>query len=183
MASIQGSLLVASPHLPDPNFYRSVVLMVEHNEEGAMGLVLNRVSDTSLRTVWESVENADCNSEQYLFVGGPVDGPLMALHADPSLEGFPVIPGINFTTDRDSLKTLATRPTHDYRIFSGYAGWGPGQLDAELEVGGWLVSPGDAEDVLGDEDELWKRITHAIGDRITRQAIRSRHVPADPQAN
>ena len=74
----QGRLLVASPHLPDPNFYRTVVLMIDHSHDGALGLVLNRVSDTSLRTVWESVVGSECGTQQHLFVGGPVDGPLMA---------------------------------------------------------------------------------------------------------
>ena len=98
MLNIQGSLLVASPHLPDPNFYRTVVLMIEHSDDGALGVILNRISDTPLRRVWESVCNSECVSNEHLFVGGPVEGPLMALHRDMNLEGVEILPGLAVPT-------------------------------------------------------------------------------------
>ncbi len=81
MKRLQGSLLVASPHLPDPNFFRSVVFMIEHESEGALGLILNRVTNTTLKTIWAALEEREIENEQFLHVGGPVEGPLMALHA------------------------------------------------------------------------------------------------------
>ncbi len=78
MHSLRGNLLVASPHLPDPNFFRSVVFIVEHQEDGALGLILNRVSPQRLKEVWETASEAPCVSDQYLRIGGPVPGPLMA---------------------------------------------------------------------------------------------------------
>jgi putative transcriptional regulator len=157
--------------------------MIDHSHEGALGVVLNRVSDTSLQTVWESVCESDCVSEQNLFVGGPVEGPLMALHTDAELDGVEVLPGLFFTSEKASLEHLVEQVKTPFRIFTGYAGWGPGQLDAELRVGGWLVAETCCKQVLGDDDELWQHVTHRIGAEITNQSMPFRHIPADPRSN
>ena len=80
MSSLKGKLLVASPQLSDPNFHRTVVLIIEHNDEGAFGLVLNRTSSKTIKQVWERVTDEPCESDQPLHVGGPVGGPLIAVH-------------------------------------------------------------------------------------------------------
>ncbi|MCA9152150.1 MAG: YqgE/AlgH family protein, partial [Planctomycetales bacterium] len=178
----KGCFLIASPHLPDPNFFRSVVLIVEHNEEGAMGVILNRASNTMLDEFWSEVSESACESDDPLYVGGPVEGPLMAVHDDSDLEGIEVMKSVFFTSDRDSLESLVCSH-RNFRIFTGYAGWGPGQLENELQIGGWLVKSANYMQIFGDADELWKQVTRAIGDEITRQAFNIRHVPADPQCN
>lgn len=182
MNSLKGSFLIASPHLPDPNFFRSVVLMVEHSEEGALGVILNRASNTALDEFWNEVSESSCHSTEPLYVGGPVEGPLMALHDDPELEGIEVLEDVFFTSDRESLEQMV-RADRPFRIFSGYAGWGPGQLENELQIGGWLVSAADHMQIFGDADELWRRVTHAVSDEITNRALKIRHVPADPNCN
>jgi len=183
MEYLKGSLLVASPHLPDPNFFRSVVLMVEHTAEGALGLILNRVSNTSLREVWEDVCETDCRSKENLFVGGPVDGPLMSIHTRTNLEGIEVVSGVFFSSDKSTLEALVAKPPRQYRIFSGYAGWGPGQLENELHVGGWLHCSADRNEIFSDHEGLWRRVTNAIGAEITDRALRIRNTPVDPQCN
>ncbi len=183
MKRLQGSLLVASPHLPDPNFFRSVVFMIEHESEGALGLILNRVTNTTLKTIWAALEEREIENEQFLHVGGPVEGPLMALHAHADLEGLEVIPDVFFSSDTDTIRTLIEQQECPYRIFSGYAGWGPGQLDQELKVGGWLTTPAQKEHIYGDPDTLWTQVTHAIGAEITSQALKIRHLPIDPRTN
>ena len=183
MLNIQGSLLVASPHLPDPNFYRTVVLMIEHSDDGALGVILNRISDTPLRRVWESVCNSECVSNEHLFVGGPVEGPLMALHRDMNLEGVEILPGLFFTSEREVLEQLVEAPADRFRIFSGYSGWSAGQLDAELKMGGWLTTSANANQILGDFEELWRDVTHSIGAEITDRALGIRHIPVDPRSN
>jgi putative transcriptional regulator len=183
MDHIKGAFLVASPHLPDPNFFRSVVLMVEHSDEGALGLILNRVTNTTLKEVWQSVGQASCETDQHLYLGGPVNGPLMALHADPNLEGTEVIPHVFFSSEKQTLEALVLPPARQFRIFSGYAGWGPGQLEQELRVGGWLVAAAHSHQIFGNEEDLWRQVTHAIGSEITHGALRIRHVPSDPQCN
>src|SRR5688572_1282976 len=80
MASLQGQFLVASPHLSDPNFYKSVVLMVKHDEEGAFGLILNRPTTNTVREIWRAVTEQDLECEQPIYMGGPVSGPLVCLH-------------------------------------------------------------------------------------------------------
>ena len=182
--SLQGHLLIASPHLPDPNFYKSVVLVVEHQEDGALGLILNRVGTMCLDEVWRAVCDTDCSLHDQLRVGGPVDGPLMALHCDMDLEGHEVVPGVYFTSERDSLESLVQRDDSVCRIFSGYAGWGGGQLDREMEVGGWLTMPASFDHVFDiDEDSLWQKVMNAIGEEITRNALGLPDLPSDPSCN
>lgn len=183
MKRLKGSLLVASPHLPDSNFFRSVVLMIEHESEGALGLILNRVTNTTLQAVWAALEDQEITNEQHLFVGGPVDGPLMSLHGNPDLEGVEVVPDVYFSSEPETIRQLIGQTTIPYRIYSGYAGWGPGQLDQELKVGGWLTSSAHRQHVFGDPDQLWQQVTHTIGAEITDRALRIRHRPADPRTN
>lgn len=183
MKRLQGSLLVASPHLPDPNFFRSVVFMIEHESEGALGLILNRVTNTTLRTIWAALEEREIENDQHLHVGGPVEGPLMALHANPDLEGLEVIRDVYFSSDTDTIRALVEQPKTPYRIFSGYAGWGPGQLDQELKAGGWLTTSAHKQHIYGDADKLWQQVTHAIGAEITSKALKIRHLPMDPRTN
>jgi len=185
MNTLQGSFLVASPHLPDENFTRTVIFMVEHNRDGALGLVLNRVSDTTLREVWREFSDREASSEQFLYEGGPVEGPLMALHGDRDLGGIEVVPRIYFTSEKGAIEQLVGRCSLDYRIFSGYAGWGPGQLEKELKFGGWLTTAARRPLVFSEAHDLWRQVTHSIGDEITQDALRikQQHRPRDPEMN
>lgn len=184
MDSLHGQLLIASPHLPDPNFYRSVVLIVEHQDEGALGLILNRVGTTRLEEVWQSACNSECSIQDQLRVGGPVEGPLMALHSEATLEGHEVVPGVYFSTERNVLESLVAREDSLCRIFSGYSGWGSGQLDQEMRVGGWLTMPACFDHVFDvEEDSLWQKVMNSIGEEITRTTLGIRHIPEDPSCN
>ncbi|MDG2382383.1 MAG: YqgE/AlgH family protein [Pirellulaceae bacterium] len=184
MNSLDGQLLIASPHLPDPNFYRSVVLIVEHESDGALGLVLNRVGTSRLEDVWQSACDSKCVMRDQLRVGGPVEGPLMVLHVESDLEGYEVVPGVFFSTERDVLEALVARDDSICRIFSGYSGWGSGQLDQEMRVGGWLTMKADARHIFEIEEEtLWDTVTSSIGEEITRSALGLKHIPSDPTCN
>jgi putative transcriptional regulator len=183
MDYLTGSLLIASPKLPDPNFFRSVVFMVEHSDQGALGLILNRESNTTLRRVWENLVESVCRTDRHLHMGGPVTGPLMALHCDPDLEGVEVIPDVYFSSEKSTLEALVAQRERPFRVFSGYAGWGAGQLDGELQAGGWLTLPAERDHVFVDHADLWQEVTHAIGAEITDRALRIRHAPDDPRAN
>src|SRR5688572_22739803 len=97
--SLQGQVLVASPDLLDPNFLRAVVLIVQHNEQGALGLILNRRTHAKLKQVWEQVSPQPCESEEYVHAGGPVEGPLMALHTNAELGESEVVPGLYIGTN------------------------------------------------------------------------------------
>ncbi|HEX4792994.1 MAG TPA: YqgE/AlgH family protein, partial [Humisphaera sp.] len=108
MNSLQGHLLIASPQLADPNFARSVVLIVQHNESGALGLILNRPLETNLQSVWEQVSDVPCFVDQPLHQGGPCEGPLMVLHGDESLSEMSLLPGVYWSTDKDSVEQLVS---------------------------------------------------------------------------
>jgi putative transcriptional regulator len=178
--SLKGQLLIAVPALLDPNFRRTVVLIGEHNEEGALGLVLNRPSET---TVDEAVPELTVLVEglAQVHVGGP-DQPsaivVIAEFADPDRAGSLVLESIGFLPaeiDPDELGEL-TRA----RVFAGYAGWGPGQLEGELEEGSWIVEPAIATDVFTLEpDELWSEVLRRKGGPYGVLAL----MPADPSLN
>ena len=157
--------------------------MIQHDEEGALGLILNRPTNQNVAEVWELISDENCECDQPLNVGGPVSGPLMALHTNEALSESEVIPGVFLATDREILDQLVESEQDPFRIFSGYAGWGPQQLDQELESGGWLVTPATIGMVFYELDDLWKQITSEIGEDIITQTIDPRHVPSDPSLN
>jgi len=96
MESLEKHLLIASPYMLDPNFQRTVVLMVQHSDEGAFGLVINRPTDKLLKDLWREINNSPCDSDEPVHLGGPVPGPIMAIHTDPTLGEKEIIPGLYF---------------------------------------------------------------------------------------
>ena len=169
---LTGQLLIAMPMMPDPRFERTVIYMCAHTEDGAMGLVVNKPMPSI--KVAELLEQLEINAEwptadddQVLF-GGPVEsGRGFVLHsADFQREGTMVVDdGIALTATIDILRAIAdgSGPKH-YLLALGYAGWGPGQLDAEIQANGWLHAPSD-ERLLFDHDldGKWERAIAKIG--------------------
>lgn len=184
MTSLQGSLLVASPALLDPNFRKTVVLIVRHSEDdGALGLVLNRRTSASIKELWERVSEEPCGAEAPLSLGGPCEGPLMALHMEASLGDIEVLSGVYFTADSDQLKQLVSAPRQDVRFFFGYAGWGAGQLEMELEGGAWRTEPAAVKHIFGLDQGMWDRsIMEAAGWEVL-SALKIKDVPSDPSVN
>jgi len=154
-------LLVASPSLLDPNFLHAVVLLVEYDDEGALGLVLNRPLPLALEQVCEEGSMAyHGSSEATAWRGGPVDpqrGILLVQGGLPEDEDT-VLDFTHFVSHRkDLLEALLADPQARYRLFLGYAGWGPGQLDQELAVGAWTPRPIVSEWLLHpDPAGLWQ---------------------------
>jgi putative transcriptional regulator len=168
--SLRGRLLVAAPPLIDPNFDRTVVLMLEHSPDGAIGVVLNRPSETSLDDVfpeWRAVASAP----GVVFVGGPVSPEAVialgrARDAD-ACDGWVTVAddlgSIDLARDPDTFGATVDQ----LRIFAGYAGWAPGQLEGELEHGGWFVvdqTPDDCFD--GQPDRMWRAVIRRQRSRI-----------------
>ncbi|MGE0607239.1 MAG: YqgE/AlgH family protein [Pirellulales bacterium] len=183
-SSLQGYLLVAAPELRDPNFHRAVVLMVRHDqEEGALGVILNRPSGTSVQEVWKEVSQTPCESTARLHLGGPVAGPLMALHGQPFESEMEVLPGLHFSADLESLQKLLTLDEQPLKLFVGYAGWSPGQLEAELQQGSWRVGPASLEQVFDQGDSLWEQSLRQIAGAQMVELLGIKHVPPDPTMN
>ena len=183
MSSLQGYFLVASPHLPDPNFYRTVVLIVQHDENGALGLVLNRPTDKTVGQLWESVTEEPCLNPQSVNHGGPVEGPLMALHQNVASGESEVVPGVFFASSDENLEQIVQHFNGPFRLFVGYAGWAGGQLESELEAGGWLTIEATCDDVFDEDEDLWKKIACRIGMEILETAVDPRHIPEDVSLN
>ena len=161
LPTTKGRLLVACPPLTDPNFDRTVVYMLEHGPEGALGVVLNRPSD-DLDIEFDTWDSLIAPPNE-LFTGGPVEAQaLIALALIPQhtpdgqmITSTDCIGPVDL--DRDPL-TLSPRPM-SVRIFHGYAGWGPQQLDNELESGAWLVLSPTVTDVFTEHpDGLWQSV-------------------------
>ena len=178
--SLKGQLLIAGPALIDPNFWRTVVLVGEHSEEGALGVVLNRASETQVsEAVPELAELADGIGA--VHVGGPVQTSAIVVLADfvePERASTLVLDSVGFLPseiDPDALGEL-----RNARVFVGYAGWGPGQLDGELEEGSWIVEPALPDDVFTDDPEsLWSVVLRRKGGPYGVLAA----MPPDPTLN
>ncbi len=181
--SLAGCCLVSSPHLDDPNFFRSVVLIIAHSSEGCMGVILNRPTHYSVRTVLEEATQKPAVHEGSLYQGGPVNGPLMALHSVSVLSDCECQPGVYFTSNRSHLFKLAQLTDISLRLFDGYSGWGANQLEQEMEQGGWLLCRLDAEAIFGPDELLWETCLRRIGNDILSSNIPRLRLPEDPSHN
>lgn len=160
--SLRGRLLVATPELQDPNFARTVVLVLEHGDEGALGLVLNRPTDTTIRDAlpaWADLAAAPA----VVFVGGPVQPQAaigIARRADGGeSDGYAPLFGDLGTVDLERDPAQIVPGVAAVRVYVGYSGWGPGQLDGELAADGWYVvnvAPDDAW--TSRPDDLWRGV-------------------------
>lgn len=183
MNSLQGHLLVAATELRDPNFFRTVVLIFRHDEDGAAGVILNRRTHATIRQIWEQVSETDCESDSPLCLGGPVEGPLMAVHSQPELSEIDVLPGVYVAASQENLEQLAAQADEGARFFVGYAGWGSGQLERELEEDAWLTAPATLEHIFGNQDDLWEQVTKDIKSSALISALKIKHVPKEPWFN
>jgi putative transcriptional regulator len=183
MKSLQGHFLIASPHLADTNFYKGVVLMIKHDEEGAFGLILNRPTENTVAEIWKMVGEEDVECPEPIFFGGPVSGPLLALHRLKSAAEMEIVPGIYFAAHKDKLQKLIRQTTKPFRFFTGYAGWAAGQLEEELSAGGWLTAKINKKLIFQSADDLWEQVTRTIGESILTKAVKVKHVPQDPSLN
>jgi putative transcriptional regulator len=168
---LTGKLLVASPHLTDRNFFRTVILILRHEPSDAFGLVLNRPTGCPLSEMLENPSDTPIQDGLGLHWGGPVEGPLMALHRESDLGEMPCGDEVYGTMDERHLLSLIRRPDSACKFFAGYSGWGPGQLDSELEAGGWLVAELDEDDVFGETSELWETVVQRVGRSIMQTLV------------
>ncbi len=181
--SLRGQLLLSAPNLFDPNFRRTVLLIAEHTDQGAMGVVLNRPAEV---TVGEAVPDLlwlALAGEEPVYAGGPVATDsvvVLAEFEDPTLAAALVVGAVGFVPaspeDAEGLASGVLRS----RVFAGHAGWGPGQLDAEMDENSWIVEPALAGDVFTDDPEaLWAEVMRRKGRDYRLLAS----MPVDPSSN
>lgn len=178
----KGRLLISEPFLPDPNFERTVVLLCEHNEEGSFGFVLNKPSILKVSEVMEDLATV----ENVVYVGGPVQqDTLHFIHRNASLENaVEIVEKIYWGGAFENLMLqLETQQitAKDIRFFLGYSGWGPGQLDAELDQDSWIVCDYVTDQLLFDTgpDIMWRKALENMGGRFSMYS----NYPVDPRLN
>ena len=172
--SLRGQLLIASPQLSD-YFRRTVVLVIEHTEDGAMGIVLNRRTETEVAEVVPALSEL-AGEEDVVYAGGPVEpDSVLALadFVDPSEAGKQVAGSLGLL-DPDRPEPNLRR----MRVFAGYAGWAPGQLDAEMAQDAWIVTAARPEDAFAPED-IWAEVVQRKGGNFALMAT----MPLDPRLN
>ena len=178
--SLKGQLLIASAGLIDPNFHRTVVLVTEHTEEGAMGVVLNRPSPIA---VSDAVPHfGELVEDDRVFLGGPVQPEAAVALAELDDESaaaaiaFEDIGYLPANVDPGEIAGTVRR----VRVYAGYAGWGAGQLESELEESAWILEPAEREDVFAsDPDGLWSAVLRRKGGPFAVLAL----MPPDPSMN
>ena len=181
MESLRGQLLLAHPGLLESNFRRTVVLVVEHGEDGAMGLVLNRPTLVPVVKAAPELEPLVDPLER-VHVGGPVapnDVIVLAEFDDPG-EAALIVTGDLGVLGGDADRAIEAGAVRRARVFAGHAGWAPGQLEGELEADGWIVEPPEPDEDLADESEtLWSAVLERKGGRYALLA----RMPLDPSMN
>jgi putative transcriptional regulator len=178
----KGRLLISEPFLPDPNFERTVVLLCEHNEEGSFGFVLNKPSILKVNEVMEDI----AVFENIVYVGGPVQqDTLHFIHRNAEVTNAVEIAGhVFWGGDFENLILLCDTKqigANDIRFFLGYSGWGPGQLDTELEQDSWIVCDFVTDQLLFDTDPqiMWRKALENMGGRFSMYS----NYPTDPRLN
>jgi putative transcriptional regulator len=178
--SARGQLLISGGGLYDPNFRHTVVLIGSHDHRGAVGIVLNRASEFALEEVVPSLADLTAPGDR-LFEGGPVEPTQVVLLAeveDPQILDIPVLPDVGFLTG-DVPSDVRTR-IRRARVYLGHSGWAPGQLEAEMEDGSWILEPATPDDIFTDDpDALWRRVLERKGPEYAKVA----RVPFDPSMN
>jgi putative transcriptional regulator len=178
--SLRGNLLVASPGLIDPNFRRAVVLVTEHTDEGAAGLVLNRPSPVEVSAAVPQLEPVVGDGEQ-VWVGGPVQPEAVLVlgeFLDPDDAAVPLFGALGFPSlsEPEEIVPATTRR----RVFAGYAGWGAGQLEAEVADEDWILEHALSDDAFTeDPEELWSDVLRRKGGVYELVA----RMPEDPRVN
>jgi putative transcriptional regulator len=179
MESLHGKLLISSPALFDPNFRRTIVLIAHHDEEGAMGLVLNRPAEVPVAVAAPQLA-ALVEGDEPIHVGGPVSPEslmVLAQFDEPGDAVACIVGDVGFVPADAEPDELETRRA---RVYAGYAGWGAGQLEDELEEGSWIVEDAKADDPFAEDPELlWRSVLRRKGGAFSLLAT----MPPDPSAN
>jgi putative transcriptional regulator len=177
--ALRGQLLIASPALLDPNFRRTVVLIGEHGEEGAMGVVLNRPTEIEVAQAVPALGELVA-AQAHVYAGGPVDPDHVVVLAewdDPGDAASIVFGSVGFMP-ADADPALVAASTGRVRVFGGHAGWSPGQLESELEEESWIVEQAAPDDVFAAGD-LWSAVLRRKGGGYRVLAL----MPEDPSVN
>ena len=184
MQTLKGYLLIATPQLNAPLFARSVILMLDHNEQGAMGVILNQPISTQVSDLAGKIFEDDFQWSKNLHLVGPVPGSLIVVHVVEDLADSEVVPGVYVTFDAATVQELIRQRPEPSLIIANYSGWGPGQLEGEFNWDSWITLPATRDIVFWNgERDLWKAVSSEVNARKMREILGLRNLPADPSLN
>jgi putative transcriptional regulator len=184
MQSLEGQLLIATPELLAPLFAQSVILMINHDDDGAIGVILNKPTNTTMTDLSGKLFDEAFEWDQPLHVGGPVTGTLSVLHTVESMADREVIPGVYLTMEATKVQHVLSRKPQPSMVVANYSGWGPGQLEGEIDRDSWLTLPASHEHIFWTgRGDLWKAAIQSFNARKMSAALGLRVLPADPSLN
>jgi len=184
--NLKGQFIIASPALDDPNFVHGVVLVLHHDTDGAVGLIVNRALELTIEQAWSNISDLPCLVTGPLHQGGPCEGPLMVLHTGDAHAQFQTPSGISCTTNRNDIEDLvaANIDERPLKFFVNYSGWGEGQLESEIREGAWLIAPASLDQVFSLTGEtLWRRLMNRAALMKANPWLRPEQIPDDPSNN
>ncbi len=177
----KGKFLVSSPTLRDPNFWQTVILLCEHGPEGSLGVIINRPTEVEVSTAVNSLPNL--GGVGRVYAGGPVQKSAMLIlcYGNEPPEESTILKNVFLAKDLDMLKIPGLLgPEGKLRCFLGYAGWGQGQLEAELKAGAWELQPAESDLIFdADPSSLWQKMMHRMGGEWEIYST----MPPDPSLN
>jgi putative transcriptional regulator len=176
-----GSFLVATSKLKESPFERTVIYMLQHGDQGSFGVVVNRPADAEARSAWQQISGFD-HGERFTVQGGPISGPVFALHQNASLAEMEMPGGLCVSADSQTLKKLA-HSEDEYRIVFGVSGWRPGQLSDEIESGAWYQLDTESDHVFDDSSRMWENFLRHYGRGVLSDVINVTRFPENPWLN
>ncbi len=181
---LKGELLIATERLEASPFARTVVYILQDDPQGAFGVVLNRPADKKLRAAWSEASGISLNEDDpHLLSGGPLGGPVFALHGQQQLGEIAVTEGIFLSATAESIDQLVQQHEEPYRICLGVVGWKPGQLHRELADAIWYHMPASPEIVFDASELLWEKSLLTFGREKLRDILSLGELPPNPERN
>ena len=186
--SLLGKLLVASPRVPAGfPFNRGVVLVLQDSDEGVFGVVLNCPASPEMLLAWQKHAGQSTFAADRLVAGGPVEGPVLAIHREQKLAEVEIQGGLFVSVRQDAIDQLSEMEFFEeevsYRIVLGAVSWNFGQLEKEIENGLWFVVDGEPDSVFSDPSTLWQRSVRQYGADSIKRLTGLKEFPADPLLN
>ena len=181
----KGSLLIANPVLPDPNFSRTVILLCNHNDQGSFGLVINRSTQLKAPDLFSSIDILKSYNAK-IYMGGPVSQSMVFYlyrSAKDVIDLDKICSGVYLGSNLETLESLyldIENPEENIRFYLGYSGWSDGQLDGEMEQNSWLVQDANEQFVFLDSENLiWPKAVNSLGEKYQYLT----KAPVNPQWN
>jgi putative transcriptional regulator len=184
MQSLKGQLLIATPQLEAPIFARSVILVLDHDEQGAMGVILNQPMSTKVTELAGKIFEDDFVWEKPLHLGGPVPGSLLVLHKHEEWGDQEILPGVFVALEASLVQEVIRQRPEPSVVIANYSGWGPGQLEGEFGWDSWTTLPATSEHVFWEgTKDLWKVVVNEINAKKLSEFFGLKRLPSDPSWN